>query len=139
MTSPAHAEPEHVFVEHGGEVEVELSAEDEAGIFAAGLDAFAELVAGSAHGEPMEVQIELQGHERALLLVDWLNELLFRAELEQFVPKHIGAIELGEERLQATVVGYRGTTRLLVKGVALNRLVFERKGGVWHGRVVFDV
>jgi len=139
MTTPARIEPEHRFVEHGGEVEVELSAGDEIGIFAAGLDAFAELVAGSVEGEPMEVQIALRGRDRALLLVDWLNELLFLAEVERFVPTRITAIELDDEHLQATVAGHRGTPRPLVKGVALNRLAFEQEGGVWHGRVVFDV
>ena len=139
MTPPARVAPQHHFVEHGGEVEVELEAEDEAGIFAAALDTFTELVAGNADGESMEIQIGLRGRDRTLLLVDWLNELLFRAEVEQFVPRHIAAIELEDETLQATVVGYRGTPRPLVKGVALNRLAFEQEGGVWHGRVVFDV
>jgi SHS2 domain-containing protein len=139
MTPLARIEPEHRFVEHGGEVEVELAAENEIGIFAAALDAFAELVAGSEDGEPTEVQIELPGRDRTLLLVDWLNELLFLAEVEQFVPRHITSIEREDERLQATVAGYRGTPRPLVKGVALNGLRFEQEGGVWHGRVVLDV
>ncbi|HJX48307.1 MAG TPA: archease [Gaiellaceae bacterium] len=86
MTALAHVEPEHHFVEHGGEVEVELAAESEIGIFAAGLDAFAELVVGSEDGEPMELQIALRGRDRTLLLIDWLNELLFLGEVEQFVP-----------------------------------------------------
>jgi SHS2 domain-containing protein len=139
MTTPVRIEPEHRFVEHGGEVEVELSAGDEIGIFAAGLDSFAELVAESAEGEPVEMQIALRGRDRALLLVDWLNELLFLAEVERFVPTRIKAIELGDEHLHATVAGYRGTPRPLVKGVALNRLAFLQEGGVWHGRVVLDV
>jgi SHS2 domain-containing protein len=139
MTAPARVEPQHHFVEHGGEVEVELAAENEIGIFAAGLDAFAELVAGSEDGEPTEFQIRLRGRDRTLLLVDWLNELLFLAEVEQFVPRHITSIELGDECLHATVAGDRGTPRPLVKGVALNGLRFEQGGGVWHGRVVLDV
>ena len=139
MTTPARIEPEHRFVEHGGEVEVELTAETESGIFAAGLDAFAELVAASEDGEPAEFPIALRGGDRTLLLVDWLNELLFLTESEQFVPARIASIELGDETLQATVAGYCGTPRPLVKGVALNGLRFEQEGGAWHGHVVFDV
>ena len=139
MTPPVRAEPEHHFVEHGGEVEVDLAAESEVGIFAAALDAFAELVAGSENEEPTEVRIELPGRDRTLLLIDWLNELLFLAEVEQFVPTHITSIEREDERLQATVAGYRGTPRPLVKGIALNGLRFDHEGGVWHGRIVLDV
>jgi len=139
MTPLAHVEPEHHFVEHGGEVEVDLAAESEVGIFAAALDAFAELVAGSENEESTEVRIELPGRDRTLLLIDWLNELLFLAEVEQFVPTHITSIEREDERLQATVAGYRGTPRPLVKGIALNGLRFDHEGGVWHGRIVLDV
>lgn len=39
MTPPVRVELQHHFVEHGGEVEVELAAESESGIFAAVLDA----------------------------------------------------------------------------------------------------
>lgn len=132
-------EPEYRFVEHGGEVEVELAAGTETGILAAGLDAFAELVAEGARGEPARIEIELEARDRTLLLADWLEELLFRSEIEQFVPTEVESIELANERLRATVAGYRGTPRPLVKGVSLNELRFEQEGGVWHGRVVLDV
>jgi SHS2 domain-containing protein len=137
-TSLQH-EPTHRFVEHVGEVEVELSASSDSGIFAAALDAFAELLLPDGRGEPVLQEIELEGGDRTLLLVDWLNELLFLAEVEQFVPLRILSIELSGGRLRATVAGRRGTVRPLVKGIALNGLRFEREGGVWHGRVVFDV
>jgi SHS2 domain-containing protein len=139
VTLPFRVEPEHRFVEHGSEVEVELAAGNEIGILAAGLDAFAELVTADEDGEPTQIEIELPGRDRTLLLVDWLNELLFLAEVEQFVPRQIESIELGDDRLRATVAGYRGTPRPLVKGVALSGLRFEQEGGAWHGHVVFDV
>ncbi len=139
MIGPDGARPTHQFVEHGGEVEVELTATSETGIFGAALDALAELVAEDGDGRPVLREIELSGRDRPLLLVDWLGELLFLGEVEQFVPTEIVSIELGDEGLAATVAGYCGTPRPLVKGVALNGLRFEQEGGIWHGRVVFDV
>lgn len=139
MTLPSRVRPQHRFVEHAGEVEVELTADDAIGILAAGLDAFAELVAAGEDGAPAQIEIELPSRDRTLLLVDWLSELLFRADVEQFVPRQIVSIELGDECLRATVTGYRGAPRPFVKGVALSGLRFEQEGGVWHGRVVFDV
>ena len=120
MTPVAHVEPEHHFVEHGGEVEVELAAASEVGIFAAALDAFAELVAGNQDGEPTEVQIELPRRDRTLLLVDWLNELLFLAEVEQFVPTHITSIERGDERPHVvSIVERAGLSRRVARLVPL--------------------
>jgi len=127
------------FAEHVGEVELELEADDEAGIFSAALAAFAELVAGNGEGEPARHEVELLGDERSLLLADTLNELVYLAEVEQFVPERFERFELANGRLRATIAGYRGRPRQLVKAVTLNNLELAHQGEVWHGRVVLDV
>jgi len=126
------------FVEHVGEVELELEAPTEAGIFEAALGAFADLVGGDG-GEPARHQVVLAGGDRALLLVDWLGELVFLAEVEQFVPERLEALELEADGLRATVAGRRGEPRHLVKAVTLNGLRFEPREGGWHAHVVLDV
>jgi SHS2 domain-containing protein len=131
--------PTHRFVEHVGEVEVELTAQTEAGVFEAGLAAFAELVTTNGAGPPTSRTVELSGRDRCLMLLDWLNELLFLAEIDGFVPTSLTSIELGDETLRARVAGYLGAPRALVKAVALSGLRFEREEGEWHGRAVFDV
>ena len=127
------------FAEHGGEVELELEAPTEAGIFEAAVAAFAELVSDEEHGEALLRDLEIHGTDRPLLLVDTLNELIFLAEAEQFVPERLAAFDLGGGVLRATVAGRRGHPRPLVKAVTLNSLEFEHEGGSWHGRVVLDV
>jgi SHS2 domain-containing protein len=129
----------HRFVEHVGEVELELEAETEEGIFDAALAAFADLVAADGRGEPATHEIELSARDRGLLLVDWLSELVFLAEVARFVPERIVSLKLADGRLAATVAGRRGSPRHLVKAVTLNRLVFGPEGAMWHGRVVVDV
>jgi len=127
------------FVEHVGEVELELEAPSEAGIFDAALAAFAELAAADGSGEPAAHEVELAAPDRALLLVDWLNELIYLAEVERFVPEHVASIQIAGGRLHATVAGHRDQPRHLVKGVALNNLELVEERGGWHGRVVLDV
>jgi SHS2 domain-containing protein len=126
------------FVEHTSEVEVALQAASEAGIFAEAAVAFAELV-GDQEGQPAARVIELDGSDRALLLVDWLNELVFLAEVERFVPGRVTAFELTGDGLRAALEGRRGEPRHLVKAVTLNKLRFEQVGGAWHAVVVLDV
>ena len=135
----SRVEARHRFVEHVGEVELELDAPTEAGIFEAALAAFEELVEGGDAGEPARHEIELRAADRALLLVDWLSELVFLAEVHDFVPERVAAFELEGGRLHATVVGRRDRPRHLVKAVTLNRLAFEQRAGTWQGRVVLDV
>jgi SHS2 domain-containing protein len=129
----------HRFVEHVGEVELELEAASERGIFEAALGAFAELVDTGEEGEPVSREVELAADEDTLLLVDWLSELVFLAEVERFVPERIEAFTLADNRLRATVQGHRNHPRHLVKAVTLNQLKLEHEGGLWHGHVVLDV
>ncbi len=127
------------FVEHTGEIEVELAAGSEADIFEAALAAFADLVDAGPGGAPVSHRVELTGADHGLLLVDWLNELVFLAEMAGFVPERIASFELTDGRLKATVEGRRDHPRHLVKAVTLNKLALEQEGGRWHGRVVLDV
>jgi SHS2 domain-containing protein len=133
----------HRYVEHVGEVELELEATSEAGVFEAALTAFVDLVASGEEvtgaEEPARHEVELEASDRALLLVEWLSELVYLAEIERFVPERTTAFELVDGRLQATLEGHRGRPRQLVKAVTLNRLRLEHEAGRWHGRLVLDV
>jgi SHS2 domain-containing protein len=128
----------HRFVEHTGEVQLELEARTEEGVFTEAASAFRELVgAGDGEGERREVQ--LSGADRALLLVEWVNELVFLAEVEGFVPVRVRSVELSPGGLRATVEGHRGRVPHLVKAVTLNDLKLERTDDTWHARLVLDV
>jgi SHS2 domain-containing protein len=128
------------FVEHVGEVELRLEAASEPEIFGAALAAFAELVRTDGEGDPASHEVELTAGEHALLLVDWLGELVFLAEVSQFVPERVASFTLADSCLRATVEGRRGRPRQLVKAVTLNKLELgQQEGGGWHARVVLDV
>jgi SHS2 domain-containing protein len=129
----------HRFVEHVGEVEIDLDASSEAEIFASALAAFAELVASDGAGGEERRNVELSASDHALLLVDWLSELVYLAEVDGFVPVRVEALELDGDRLRAAVAGRRGELRHLVKAVTLHGLELREEGGAWHGRVVLDV
>jgi protein archease len=127
------------FAEHTGEVEVEIHAATEAAVFEAALQMFTELAAGGEAGAPAEHEIALSAGGHELLLVDWLNELVFLAEVELFVPTKLASFELSDDGLRAVVSGVQGRPRQLVKAVTLNRLALDEREGEWHARVVLDV
>jgi SHS2 domain-containing protein len=132
-------EPAYRFVEHVGELELELHAPTEAGVFAAALGALAELIADGGPGEPAEHGVELSGADPALLLVDWLDELVYLAETAGFVPERVSSLEVDDGGLRARVAGFRGSPRHLVKAVTLHRLDLHEDADGWRGRVVLDV
>lgn len=126
-------------VEHVGEVELELEAAAPAGLFAAALEAFARLVDTGEPGEPDRHDVTLAAPDPGLLLVAWLEELVYLAETERFVPLRADRLDVDAGRLSASVAGLRATPLHLVKAVTLHDLEVVSDGGTWHGRVVLDV
>jgi SHS2 domain-containing protein len=128
------------WIEHAAELELLIEAPTEAAVFADALAAFAELVGddGDLDGERHEV--EVQADDPGALLVEWLNELVYLAEVAQFVPERLTNLELGDGKLRATVRGRRGETRPLVKAVTLHGVALEPDEETgWRARVVLDV
>lgn len=128
------------WVEHTGELELEILAPTEAGVFADALAALRELMAdGPPLGEAVPRQLDLAAGDRAALLAEWLSELAFVAETERLVPEELRSLSLGDGRLRAAVAARRGDPPHLVKAVTLHRLSFEPAEGGWRATVVIDV
>lgn len=127
------------WVEHTAELGLEIEAGSRDEVFRDALAAFAELV-GAGGGPRVTRAVEVEAEEPGVLLVEWLNELLYLADAEQFVPERIASLELAEGRLQATVEGRVGEPRQLLKAVTLHGLEFREDDTVgWRARVVLDV
>jgi SHS2 domain-containing protein len=133
------------WIEHTGELELAIDAPAERTVFADAFAAFVDLVGDddgpdpTGHGRERR-EVELHGTERDVLLADWLDELVYLADAQQFVPESLIGLRLESGRLRATVDGHRGEPRGLVKAVTLHRLAFGPDGsGGWHARVVLDV
>jgi SHS2 domain-containing protein len=127
-------------IEHTGELELLIEAPTEEAVLAEALAAFAELVGDDGGPDSERREITLAGDDRDLLLADWLNELGYLADAEQFVPARLSELELEGGSLHATVHGRRGEPRPLVKAVGLYGLEYGRgldRG--WRARLVLDV
>ena len=75
----------------------------------------------------------------AALLAAWLDELVFLAETDGFVPERARSVRVDGHAARGIVVGRLGTPPHLVKGVTYNDLELRFDGESWHGRVVLDV
>jgi len=135
------------WVEHTAELELQVEAPTEAEVFAEAAEALATLLGEPEPGPAVRRQVETSGSDRAALLAEWLNELVYLAD-EGFLAQRAVTLELSEasgenegraHRLRAEVEGRPGTPRSLVKAVTYHRLQLEREGVGWCGRVVLDV
>jgi SHS2 domain-containing protein len=128
------------WIDHTAELELSIEAPTEQAVFADALAAFAELVGDGDVADRAQHEIKLETADLGGLLADWLDEFVYLADVEGFVPEEVIEINLDGKGLRANVRGHRGDPRPLVKAVTRHGLVFEptdRDG--WHARVVLDV
>ena len=125
------------WVDHTAELELEIEASTEEGVFADALAALAELLAGD--GNETERRVSVEAEDRPALLAAWMEELVFLAETEGFEPLAVRALELGPHSAEATVTGRLGQPPPLVKGITYHRLSFAPAGDGYRATVVLDV
>jgi len=127
------------WVDHTAELELEIEAASEEAVFKDAAGALAELLDDGSSAEPVVLELALQGVDRALLLADWLEELVYRAETEDLVPDAAEVLELRRDAVTARLRGHRGNPPHLVKGVTHHRLSFAPHGDGFRATVVLDV
>jgi SHS2 domain-containing protein len=120
-----------------------VRADDEAGLFAEAVRAFAELLGDEAGpaGDAEWFEVCATGGDRAGLWAAWLEEVNYLAESEGVVPVGAERIALEPGRVRGHLRGYRShpPPPNLVKAVTYHRLAFERCPDGWRARGVLDV
>ena len=135
-------QPHHAFVEHTGEERLLVHSPTLAGLYAESARALAQLQ-GVTDSTPAEAEwrpVEVRAADSAALLVEWLNELIFLAEHERWVPMEFRVELLTPTRLR---VWGRGPTLSApvcrVKAATRHGLQVARHDAGFRGEVVFDV
>src|SRR5512146_2758150 len=94
----------HEFEEHRSELQLRVDAVSLAGVFAEAARAVAQLMHGAPDETlgPVSQDVVLEAPDREALLVDWLNELVFRSEVAKAVFTDFEFEQLTDERLVAS-------------------------------------
>jgi SHS2 domain-containing protein len=127
------------WIEHTGELELELESASAEDLFADALAALTEVLENGERGRLRSRELTVRAEDRPALLAAWLEELVFLAETEGFVPHDVKRLELGDVHLRARVRGRVGDPPHLVKAVTYHGLELAQRDGRWHGRAVLDV
>src|SRR3954469_17980653 len=136
------------FIDHTADVAADLTGRSLAELFASAAQALTDTITDRAQVQALITQaVTLQAPTAEDLLVDWLNELLYRFEVQNVLvfdatvtieespgPWHLGATIAGEMFNPA-----RHPSRVLVKSATYHGLAITRRGAEWHARVVFDI
>lgn len=132
----------HCF-EESDELRLVIRAESFAALAAEAGRALAERAGGSLP-PPATVgewtELEVTASDQAALLVEWLNELIFRAESEGWLPNEIEVLETSPTRLRARIQHRSWPSRAFpVKAATLDRARVEAVPGGVLAEVTLDV
>jgi SHS2 domain-containing protein len=94
--------------------------------------------------ESVKRDIELSAEDIEVLLVQWLNELIYISEVEHILFKRFEINELINTRLKATCFGEKikaGQHRLKreIKAATYHMLKLNKENGRYQVRIIFDI
>jgi SHS2 domain-containing protein len=136
------------FIDHTADVAAELTGGTAAELFASAAQALTDTITDLAAVHPVVTQsVTLAAASLEDLLVDWLNELLYRFVVQNLLVSD-ATVTLREQNgrwyLEATVAGEsfdpaRHPSRVLVKSATYHGLNVTTANGTWRARIVFDI
>ncbi len=132
----------HEWLDHTSEVQLEVGAESLAGLAAEAGRALGLLLLRDAPARPEGParEIRVESVDREALLVDWLNEILFLAEVERWVAVEFDILEASSVHLKASARGVPvEESPALVKAATFHGLAVEERAGSLQAEVIFDV
>jgi SHS2 domain-containing protein len=142
MTMSFAPAPTFAYLPHVGEAKLRLRGSSIADILRQAALALADLLLpGPPPRAPERVrEIELDAPDRAALLIDWLNELLFLAERDRWLPVRIDVLEATETHLRAVGRGpVLERAPSLIKAATWHQLRFEVRNGGFEAEVLLDI
>jgi SHS2 domain-containing protein len=126
-------------MEHTSEIELLIEDATPEGVFTEALVALGDVLSEARKGEPVTHAVRISAPDLPALLAAWMEELVFLAETDGFIPERVVEIELEDTGIVAVVGGERSVPQSLIKAVTYHRLEMGRTDAGWRARVVLDV
>lgn len=94
--------------------------------------------------EDVKRQIELSAEDVEVLLIEWLNELIYISEVEHIIFKRFEINELSNTRLRATCFGEKIKPRQHrlkreIKAATYHMLKLNKEDGNYKVQIIFDI
>ena len=129
-------------IEHTADWAIRVTGKDLRQLFCYAAEGMSTLMAGELDDLPVDEMrtVELVAYDAEGLLVEWLSELAYWAEMEQLVFRQFDMMEVTTRKLSAIVTG--GKAPILhkhIKAVTYHNLAISEMDGGFETTIVFDV
>lgn len=129
-------------IEHTADWAIRVSGTDLSQLFCHAAEGMSTLMAGALKSVPLDEArtVELTAYDAESLLVEWLSELAYWAEMEQIVFSQYDMIEVTSSKLKASVKGGRAAElHKHIKAVTYHNLAIIENDLGLETTIVFDV
>lgn len=97
-----------------------------------------------AEKQETEFQVTLQANDLEQLMVNWLSELNFLFQTEQFVLADVAEIAIDNNSLMATVSGElfepdKHQLHTEIKAVTFHKIYVKQEKSGWTAQLIFDI
>ena len=91
-----------------------------------------------------EKNVDVSGDGYPDLLVNWLSEVLYFFDSDEFAGRDFRIDEIDENHLRAAIIGeprdpQRHTWELIIKAITYHQLKVEKADGRWQAEVFLDI
>ena len=132
-------------IEHTGDIGIRFTASSREELFRSAAMTMVNLICPDAKIlKKSKKMIAVSGDDNEQLLVNWLSEINFLFQTEQFLPAQISITEIKGMSLKAQICGDKITGQDVeiqndIKAVTYHRISIRQMNGTWSGQVIFDV
>ena len=134
------------YIDHTGDLGIRVRGKTLQDLFTNAAHALFETVAVLDTIDPIsQFQINVKAESVAELMVAWLDELIFRHEVDEVFFKRVEIVELSQTRLSACAYGEpmdfaKHVVYTEIKSVTYHQLsVSQSTDGKWTANVIFDL
>lgn len=131
-------------LEHTADLKIKVSGQDLSGLFINAALAVAEQQKSDIRKQKLEKEewesLEIKSSDLNSLLVDWLNEILSRSDLNKKVYTLFKIEEFSENHLQAKIAGQKVDQKQIeIKAATYHGLEIKKVNNHWEAVVIFDI
>lgn len=137
--------PKYIQLEHTADIRIRVLGKDLPELFANAGFAFFDLVADLSNVQERDsVEIRAAADDIELLLVAWLNELLYWFDASRMLFRRFDIVQFNKTQIVAKAFGekydpQRHHMRAEIKAVTYHHLAVEQMGDHWEASVIFDI
>ncbi len=132
-------------IDHTADIGIVAYGSDIKGLFAnAALGLFSLMLDLNTIGETVERALELSAEDTDILLVEWLNELIYIFDVEHTAFKRFEIDELTDNTIKARCFGekidpQKQKIRREIKAATYHMLQIEKQDSTYKVQVIFDI